>query len=1040
MANVTSVAAAAAEMEHTLRRAVAESNLRSFDATSAWTTLMRLNGAAVADAPLWSAIVRTRARVLLRLCLQQTTAARQLTYLQPCIGAWVALKDVDANLAGRELMHVWEHALSLELAASARGNAADFQQVIQMLQECLKRVEPLHPVYVDYVRALCRYGEALNKHASIPTARTTQVRCLAQACAVSLALLEKHFEPSATAALGYDKYGIVLPAYNDRMSFADAMTAQTMDAGAYAASEATSRGAMEEDWICMREAAPTACAGLSGEEDGSPAAKVSPENVLRYRVALLAAKALWMLQAAGGDLDLIRAEHTKILRWVSSVTSIPVAEPSARSAAGAAVARAQLWQVMFGCFMLARDCAPEPMAAADVALDLHDASVEFMVAHAVMPLRGTDLGMNAPSLRAGPGMAPALLRMLQAQRSSRRHTLDSASVASCEDGGSLRASLDGVSPVADAPTAAAAGTKRTRDNAMVTRGDASTVTDVSIMSTLSSFSVTSAASCAGSSPTPALVLSAQAFSPVRAAQASAVGIDDAASTLSNIMERHMSITSPSGQSKRSGAHADRESLVLLPADAMDLDVDVTCAAPATACPSTARTRMPPAARRLCETLIIMLDNDAFTLERSLAAFGVFRTSTGFVDMAGPDAGLSACETAPASSSASPITSTHAFPGSPHQAFEPSITRKRGRFDESAAAADTGAARNMAAAGTDGMDVSPSSRVRCTSSTMDIEDDTPAVASPPRAATDASTIGSPLRATAFKTRSPGAAVATAPRTAPVVPGLARSLTFEEGDDDLVSPIPTPIPVSPVLPSSRSIMRSSSVSSNLSSGRPRARVRWSSDVLQAEDSRRRLRIASFDDFVYGADGVALSCPTAEDAGDGYITSCTVAQPAFTPILPAGPLLGLPAPGRAVATLRGAWPLRVPSARCVPSMPPAHSPLSPSFAFRIWQLRCALEPHPRDNAAATAAHSSTLPALSSPSWTGVMLPPSPLLQGLTSRLSECDTIVSSPRTALLPPPATALIDDDDSRDAVVIALKRALEAAVSELERCTDDMVAV
>lgn len=60
----------------------------------------------------------------------------------------------------------------------------------------------------------------------------------------------------------------------------------------------------------------------------------------------------------------------------------------------------------------------------------------------------------------------------------------------------------------------------------------------------------------------------------------------------------------------------------------------------------------------------------------------------------------------------------------------------------------------------------------------------------------------------------------------------------------------------------------------------------------------------------------------------------QLAVVPVLPAGPL-PLSA-GRLATRLRDAWPLALPSLRCLPERPQWHSPLSAAFFYRLWQLQ--------------------------------------------------------------------------------------------------------
>ncbi len=134
-----------------------------------------------------------------------------------------------------------------------------------------------------------------------------------------------------------------------------------------------------------------------------------------------------------------------------------------------------------------------------------------------------------------------------------------------------------------------------------------------------------------------------------------------------------------------------------------------------------------------------------------------------------------------------------------------------------------------------------------------------------------------------------------------------------------------------------------SSNLRlEGRPlavaRGRVTWSAQVLATEIDRRAARQASMDEGMRVAAGegegvewpdFGLSPSPWSDGVRGSPRSDASGSPCPSPIPPAS-LPSLP------TRLLGAWPVSVPSARCWPSAPPKHSPLSPAFPHWLYVLR--------------------------------------------------------------------------------------------------------
>ena len=265
--------------------------------------------------------------------------------------------------------------------------------VFPLSQALLQTVEPLHyDGYVHYVRILLRFASALARFAHFGPAVVTMRRTLAQAGAVSAALLDYYVGAEALAEVG-----VTLPQYAaGGVSFADAFRTLAGPAEAYAPHPP--RGASRARLALLAAPSSTA-APAAAWRPGQPFRSGSAWDVtvMQAQLASLGGRALWALLSAGGDIDDIRSEADKVLRWVaeSRVASVgsssprsppaPLAPGIAIGPAAAAESPEALWQSALGLLSMARCCSPEAAVAADAALQLHDASLEYLAAWAVCP-------------------------------------------------------------------------------------------------------------------------------------------------------------------------------------------------------------------------------------------------------------------------------------------------------------------------------------------------------------------------------------------------------------------------------------------------------------------------------------------------------------------------------------------------------------------------------------------------------------------------------------------------------------------------------
>lgn len=228
-------------------------------------------------------------------------------------------------------------------------------------------------------------------------------------------------------------------------------------------------------------------------------------------------------------------------------------------------------------------------------------------------------------------------------------------------------------------------------------------------------------------------------------------------------------------------------------------------------------------------------------------------------------------------------------------------------------------------------------------------------------------------------------------------------------------------------SPSLLNTSGTGSVLPHRRSRGRVRWSAEVIEQQDTRRRLRLASLEENMLWDVSLANPLSTHAQSSSSSNTSpllstlsssntvsplsspCTSPRmsgsshhytaishplsppPCPSPIPPAGPLLSTSISTVAndqynvSSRLKGCWPIKIPSQRCWPTNPPHHSPLSPAFSHRLWYMY---------------SHSNTTEKR--------------MMMSVSSYYAHHHAFL-----------------DDDEYDRLVVALKRAISAAQSEVE---------
>ena len=289
------------------------------------------------------------------------------------------------------------------------------------MQKALRYVPPLNPcAYVDYMRLLLRFSASLARFAADhPQVISTARRALCQTASVGFAMLQKHVGPDALS-----EAKLALPDYGaDQLTFAAAFE-RVADAAS-------------------NKAAVAASAATSASNGGVLAVGASwNATSLRYALTSLTGKALWALLstpagpppaanphgASGASCealcDGIRAECFRILHWLAAdrpETTPPILPPTTdvRSKGAAAAAASDrpasalasigtgsgsasdgadkasmtragddvdsLWRLALALLADARSHAPEAASAADAALELHDATIQYLAAHATSP-------------------------------------------------------------------------------------------------------------------------------------------------------------------------------------------------------------------------------------------------------------------------------------------------------------------------------------------------------------------------------------------------------------------------------------------------------------------------------------------------------------------------------------------------------------------------------------------------------------------------------------------------------------------------------
>ena len=274
-------------------------------------------------------------------------------------------------------------------------------------------VEPLHlRVYVEYQRTVLRYAQGLRRyHSTFPLSVSTTLRSLAQAVSVGIALLQLFDEWAGEGGAGCEEAlpPLLLPAYSSTLTFRGAFAAAGSPSFAYVGerSLAASRSYYED--MAAGATAGNGSSGISGgggssssrSNNGADALPSAAIRLLRYAAASQTGKALWALLAGGGCMDDVRRECEKVLQWIaahrppartgsSAAGGTVCAPPTPAAALDAEVLgeassprkRDAAWSLALACLSAAARLAPESAAQAEAALELHDATIEYVAAHA----------------------------------------------------------------------------------------------------------------------------------------------------------------------------------------------------------------------------------------------------------------------------------------------------------------------------------------------------------------------------------------------------------------------------------------------------------------------------------------------------------------------------------------------------------------------------------------------------------------------------------------------------------------------------------
>lgn len=842
-------------------------------------------------------------------------------------------------------------------------------------QAALQCIEPLHlEVYSGYVRCLLHYAQTLVPYSHHAQAVATMQRAQAQAVALCFALLEAHV---AERSLG-------LPPYQAGQTF------------------------------CAAFRSVAAPANLQLPRASYPSAAAASSTTASYTVLSLTGKALWALLAAGGTLADVRTEADKILRWIAAGmgTSAPVFSPPASSGGAARAAEVNAhWRLALDCLYGAHSTAPEPAAAADAALEAHDAVIEFLAAHATCraserPQRGRSaVCRTPPPLPKQDAAVPADEVVIGTPLAGSKRDRHSSPLV-------RPTALHGSPPAAQAspprsvpggsPVPALSGTPTTTGGVRLLQSP-STPLRVSRCHEGSSFvSVTPLPM-----DLPAALTGMALETPRTPRRAAREGTAEAAVGTATTV-RHESPISTARSTAQGAPSSDKTARSTSDAATSALDDSLMSTAAASPHPVTVdphQTRISSTSNSAAlrgalahHDFLRMLDRNVTTLGDALRCLGVEVLDDGsFYDVAASPRR----PPSPAVFSLGPAFETCAGYG------------KRQRI----------ARGGMAAAS---LEVSPD----VVPVTEDCGASAP-LADLQHAASPLSMRANEFVDTARVDQSLGSPLESVTCSTPAL--------LCSAERSLSSPPPQP-PLTPCLSSAGST-RSSSVL-----GRAGSRVRWSECVIDAQDSKRRARLASFDELSFGPRGEAVpGCSARDLERAAYRTGDAASDP--TPLLPAGPL----PVGSGMSRVPGAWPLAMPSLRCVPALPPRHSPLSTGFAQRMWQL-AGLQ---QQTGAATTSTGDVDDSLASPLLASVqqgpaVKPPAGTIGGAVPRLvlsrsSSFDWAAQSTPAAspggrgsgfralrdAVDSILSTFYEDEVLRDAQVMSLQRAYTAALTERE---------
>ena len=323
------------------------------------------------------------------LGLETHKQASLLLYATQAPGASASVLSA-AEFARLRLILTLSLVQLIEVKATWLEDATIFQKSIEQLQAFFKFAQGLDvDVYILYVRLLLKYSSSLLRHeasaaivvedyakkqlqshqkaiyAKSNLELTQQIlkRGLAQGVAICIALVDEFCGDEYLEAISplldtpqppaqSVKKSSLLPLYDteNNISFRDAF-----------------RCASNPQSVLDR---PQFVAHVPEEHRAT---------VLRHIVCLFFAHVCWALLARGGSMEDIQSEFVKILRHLCSGSGnvVPREAPPMPG-----FSKLNLWELVFACFKTAMRDAPEPTAAAEIALALHDATIEFITMHA----------------------------------------------------------------------------------------------------------------------------------------------------------------------------------------------------------------------------------------------------------------------------------------------------------------------------------------------------------------------------------------------------------------------------------------------------------------------------------------------------------------------------------------------------------------------------------------------------------------------------------------------------------------------------------